>query len=410
LQPDAGGGYKTLGEATMAAKNYTYQVSGDINNNRKFTLLGDPAMTLAFPQNKVRITKVNGKDISASADTLSATEMVVMEGEIADHNGSLLSGFQGTAYVSLFDKIQTITTLGNDATSSPENFQDQESSLFKGKASVIDGKFTLKFRVPKDINFQYGNGRLSTYADNGSIDGNGLSNNIVIGGIAANASTDREGPEIKAYLNDEKFVSGSISNASPVLILKLSDSSGINTGGSGVDHDIVATLDDDNKQYFVLNNFYETDLDNYQKGTVRFQLPELTPGAHSLKIKAWDVVNNSNEYILDFTVVNAKELKIDHVLNYPNPFTTKTTFWFEHNQPGVDLNVRVEIFTVSGKLIKTLSQTINTNGNRSNEVIWDGRDDYGDRPGRGVYVYRLRVRTADGKTAEKWQRLVILGK
>src|SRR5207244_3182945 len=101
---------------------------------------------------------------------------------------------------------------------------------------------------------------------NGAIDGNGFSNNIIIGGISANASSDKEGPEIKAFLNDEKFVNGSIANATPVLILKLADSSGINTGGSGVDHDIVATLDNDNKQYFVLNNFYETELDNYQKG------------------------------------------------------------------------------------------------------------------------------------------------
>ena len=46
--------------------------------------------------------------------------------------------------------------------------------------------------------------------------------------------------------------------------------------------------------YFVLNNFYESDLDNYQRGTVRFQLPPLAPGPHSLRIKAWDVVNNSS--------------------------------------------------------------------------------------------------------------------
>ena len=408
LQPGVNGLHKTLGEAMMAAKNYTYQTSTDIINNRKFTLLGDPAMTLAFPSYKVKITKVNGKDISSQTDTLSATELVNIEGELNDNSGNFLNSFQGTAYLSLFDKIQNITTLGNDPTSFPGSFQDQENNLFKGKASVQNGKFNFKFRMPKDINYQYGNGKLSLYADDGTKDGNGFSNNVIIGGISSSTITDAQGPDIKAYLNDDKFVNGSITNSNPVLLLKLSDSSGINTGGSGIDHDIVATLDNDPHQYFVLNNFYESDLDNYQKGSVRFQLPQLSAGHHSLKIKAWDVVNNSSEYILDFMVINSEELKIDHVLNYPNPFTTKTAFWFEHNYPSTDLYVKIELFTLTGKLIKTISQTINTPGNRSNEIEWDGRDEYGKKIGRGVYLYRLRVKTIDGKTADKWERLVVL--
>lgn len=410
LQPNASGRYKTLGEAMMAGKNYTYQTSADIINNRKFVLLGDPAMTLGFPAYKLQLTKVNGKDISSQTDTLSATELVTIEGEVNDNAGVLLNNFQGTAYLSLFDKIQNITTLGNDPSSQPVQFQSQENSLFKGKASVQNGKFSFRFKVPKDINYQFGNGKISLYAQDGSKDGNGFSNNVIIGGISSSASGDNQGPDIKAHLNDDKFVNGSIANSNPVLLVKLADSSGINTGSSGVDHDIVATLDGNNNQYFVLNNFYESDLDNYQKGSLRFQLPELTPGPHSLKIKAWDVLNNSSEYILDFTVVNSEKIKLDHVLNYPNPFTTKTAFWFEHNHPGTDLLVKVEIFTVSGKLIKSISQTINTPGNRSNEIEWDGRDNHGEKIGRGVYVYRLRVKSSNGKTAEKWERLVVFGK
>ncbi|MGZ5190939.1 MAG: type IX secretion system sortase PorU, partial [Flavisolibacter sp.] len=410
LEPDVSGRYKTLGEAMMTAKNYTYQTSGDITNNRKFTLLGDPAMTLAFPVNKMRITRLNGNDISVVSDTISAAELITMEGEITDQTNKILDQIQGTAYLTVFDKIQNITTLANDPTSLPVSFPDQQNSLFRGKASVQNGKFVFRFRVPKDINYQYGNGKLSLYGQDGNIDGKGFTKNIIIGGISNVSSSDKEGPEIKAYLNDERFVNGSISNANPVLIVKLSDSSGIHTGGTGVDHDIVATLDNDNRKFYILNNFYETELDNYQKGSLRFQLPELEPGNHSLKIKAWDVMNNSSEYLLDFMVVNSNELKIDHVLNYPNPFTSKTNFWFEHNQPGTNLQVRIEIYTVSGRLIKTLARTINTPGNRSNEIDWDGRDDYGQKIARGVYVYRLKVMTINGKSGEKWERLVMLGK
>lgn len=407
LAQDATGRYKTLGEAVRDSKNLTYTTSGDITNNRKFSLLGDPAMTLAFPTLQVKATKLNGTDISTGTDTLSATSLAVLEGEVQKDN-ALLQDFNGAVSVTLFDKERTITTLGNDPTSTPVQFKDRSAALFRGKASVVGGKFSIRFRLPKDINFQYGAGKISLYAEDGKRDGAGLSKNAIIGGIATGANGDNIGPEIKAFLNDERFVNGSLTNESPVLVLHLIDSSGINTGSSGIDHDLVATLDEGNNQYFVLNNFYESDLDNYQKGSVRFQLPVLSPGSHKMKIKAWDAMNNSSETVLLFTVVNNEQLRLDHVLNYPNPFTTHTAFWFEHNYPGVDLYSKVEIFTVSGKLLKTIIQTINTTGNRSIELEWDGKDEWGAKLGRGIYLYRLWVKAANGKTASRWGKLALL--
>jgi hypothetical protein len=234
-------------------------------------------MTLAFPKIKIVPTTVNGKPISQT-DTLSATELVTVEGVVTNNNGDFLSGFNGTVWLSLYDKPQTIMTLGNDPESFPAPFQSQTSTLFKGKASAINGKFSFKFRLPKDINYLFGPGKISLYASDENMDGAGYSENVLIGGIASNSNSDQVGPQIRAWLNDEQFVNGSITNENPVLLVKLADSSGINTGEAGVDHDIVATLDDDNSRYFVLNDFYETDKDSYQQGSLRFQLPELTPG------------------------------------------------------------------------------------------------------------------------------------
>jgi hypothetical protein len=407
LQRDTSGFYKSLGESIQAAKNYTYQTSTDIANNRKFTLLGDPALTIAYPFLKVRATKLNGVPVS-QADTIRATDKVLIEGEVTGLADNLLSDFNGTVYPVVFDKVQTINTLANDPTSQAVSFQAQSSVLYKGKASVVNGKFSFSFKVPKDINYQFGNGKLSLYAENGTNDANGYFTSFIIGGIGNNAESDKEGPVIKAYLNDEKFVNGSITNENPVLIVKLSDSSGINTAGAGIGHDIVATLDNDNRQYFILNDFYEADLNSYQQGAIHFQLPALGAGIHSLKIKAWDVLDNSSEYILEFNVEKDEELVLNHVLNYPNPFTTKTQFWFEHNKPNQNLQVKVQIFTLTGKVVKTIKQTINDAGNRSCEVEWDGRDEFGDRLGRGVYLYRLTVISIDGKKKEKLEKLVIL--
>jgi hypothetical protein len=406
LEPDANGRYKSLGEAVQAAKNFTYLNGGDIINNRKFALLGDPAMTLGYPQLNVVPLTVNGKPLSGAADTLSATEEAVITGEVANAAGTRVADFNGTVYLSLYDKPQTIRTLGNDPTSLAVPFQTQTSSLFRGKVSAVNGQFSFRFKLPRDLNFQFGSGKLSFYAADSTRDANGYSPNVIIGGIAAGAITDQEGPVIKAYLNDESFVNNGLVNQTPVLLLKLADSSGINTGNAGIDHDIVVTVDEDNRNFYVLNDFYESELDSYQKGTVRFQLPAFAPGRHTLRIKAWDVMNNSSEVTIEFTVAANEALVLDHVLNYPNPFTTKTAFWFEHNRPGMDLQVKVEIFTVSGRIIKSISRTINTEGNRSSDTEWDGTDAFGDKVGRGVYLYRLSVRSADGKSATQLQRLV----
>ena len=407
LQPDASGKYKSLGDAVREAKNYTYQTSGDVANNRKFTLLGDPALTLSFPTLKVKTTKINGIP-AAQADTLSSTEKVTIEGEVTDVQGNLLNNFNGFVYPAVFDKPQTINTLANDPTSQVVGFTIQNNVLFKGKASVTNGKFTFSFKVPRDINFRYGNGKLSLYAEDGIKDANGFFTNFIVGGAGNNTGGDNTGPEIKSFLNDELFVNGGITNQNPVLIARLSDSSGINTVGTGIGHDIVATLDNDNRKFYILNDFYQGDLNSYQQGVVRFQLPELEPGSHTIKLKAWDVLNNSNETTLDFTVTKDEELKLSHVLNYPNPFTTHTNFWFEHNKPGQPLQVQVQIMTITGRVIKTISQLVTTDGNRSAGIQWDGRDEYGDRPGRGIYIYKLRVIAPDKKKKEVTEKLVIL--
>ncbi|HSU27688.1 MAG TPA: type IX secretion system sortase PorU, partial [Chitinophagaceae bacterium] len=406
LQPDGNGKYKSLGESLKAAKNFTYQTSSDINNNRKFTLLGDPALTLAIPTLKARATKVNGIPI-AQPDTLSSTEKIVMEGEVTDFQGNLLNNFNGFVYPTVFDKPQIVNTIGNDPGSQPAPFVSQNNVLFKGKATVLNGKFSFSFKVPKDINYQFGNGRLSLYAEDGTRDANGYFTGFVVGGTGTNSGNDNEGPVIKPYLNDEKFVNGGTTNQHPVLIVKLTDSSGINTVGNGIGHDIVATLDNDNHQFFILNDFFEGDLDSYQQGIIRFQLPELEPGPHSIRIKAWDVLNNSNEAVLDFVVGKDEELVISHVLNYPNPFTTHTEFWFEHNKPGQDLQVFLQVFTLTGRVIKTLKKTINTPGNRSSELGWNGLDEYGEKVGRGVYLYRLIVTVPGSAKKEKTGKLVI---
>jgi hypothetical protein len=343
----------------------------------------------------------------SQSDTMSAGEKITVEGEVRDIQNNLLTSFTGNVYATVFDKTQAIQTLANDPGSQVTTFNARTNIIFKGSVSALNGRFAFSFKVPRDINYQFGPGKFSLYGENGVLDGRGSFTGFIVGGAGTNLDNDKIGPDIKPFLNDDKFVNGGMTNETPVLILKLADSSGINTTGTGIGHDIVATLDNNTRQFFVLNDFYQGELNSYQAGEVRFQLPELEPGTHTLKIKAWDVLNNSSEVMLDFTVANDEKLELSHVLNYPNPFTTRTSFWFEHNKPGQDLVVRLQIFTLSGRVIKMIQQTINTPGNRSSELEWDGRDEYGDKVGKGIYFYKLSVSAPGKQRKEKIEKLVI---
>jgi hypothetical protein len=210
LQKKPDGKYRRLGEAVKEAKNYTYQTFADINNNRKFTLLGDPALTVSFPAFAVNTATINGKPVS-NTDTIRALDHCTVTGIVRDAVGNVQSNFNGNLQVAVFDKPQTAKTLGNDPESFPENFSVQTSLIYRGKATVRNGEFIFDFIVPKDINYQFGPGTISYYVENGSVDGNGKYNGFIVGGSGA-GSSDNLGPEIKAWLNDEKFVNGGITN------------------------------------------------------------------------------------------------------------------------------------------------------------------------------------------------------
>ena len=274
--------------------------------------------------------------------------------------------------------------------------------------SVTNGDFSFTFIVPKDISYRIGKGRISYYANDGTVDIGGYNENFKIGGINANAPIDNAGPELSLFMNDPKFVSGSITNEHPNLLGILKDENGINTVGNGIGHHIVAVMDESTEKSIVLNDYYQSDLNSYQSGIVLYGFNNLTEGRHTLTLKAWDVYNNSTKSGIEFVVAKSAKLAIEHVLNYPNPFTTHTEFMFEHNQPCSGLEAQIQIFTVSGKLIKTIREAVRCDGFRADGMDWDGKDDFGDSIGRGVYVYKLKVTAADGTYAEKYEKLVIL--
>lgn len=393
---------QTMGEITSSTKNNV----GQSINNLKFTLLGDPALQLAFPEFKVATDSINQKAVSSNNDTLKALSKIIISGHINDNNGKKIDGFNGVVYTTIFDKFIIATTLGNQTPKMA--YKIQEHLVYKGKASVRNGNFKFTFIVPKDIFYQYGLGKISYYANNDISDAHGYYSEIMVGGTSDSIARDNKGPEVKLFMNDEKFIFGGMTNENPFLIVKLNDENGINTTGSGIGHDLTANLDDDEKNMMTMNDFYEAELDNYQKGKIVYPLKKIQDGRHTLEVKVWDTYNNSGMGYTEFVVAESAELALKRVLNYPNPFTTNTTFYFEHNHPGDHLKVKLQIFTVSGKLIKTFDRDFSNAPSLVDDIKWDGLDDFGDKIGRGVYVYKLRVISSDNHTVNQFEKLVIL--
>ena len=395
--------YPTLGYLNMMSKNGV----GGVEN---FILLGDPALKLSYPENNVVTTYINGHKLGLKIDTLKAFDKATISGIIQDPSGQKLSNFNGVVYPTVYDKKAILTTFSNDPDTAIQTFCLQKNILYKGKVSVINGNFSFTFIVPKDIAYNYGIGRISYYAEDGKTNANGYyeNSNFIIGGSKTNVLISNSGPKVNLYLNDSNFVYGGITNEKPILLAYLSDSSGINTVGNGIGHDITAILDNNTENSINLNDYYEANLNSYQKGVVRYPFSNLSNGTHTLKLKAWDIYDNSTEESTEFVVAQSANLALDNVLNYPNPFTTHTQFMFEHNQPCCTLDVRIQIYTITGKLIKTIERTVQTIGYRAEPIDWDGLDDFGDPIGKGVYIYKIKVKDINGSTAEKIDKLVIL--
>ncbi len=402
------GRFPTLGEATMMSKNNVITGTDQVNT-RKFCLLGDPAVTLDYPRYNVATTLIDNKPVNAPHDTLKALTRITIKGQVTDDNNNKLTSFNGTIYPVVYDKISPVQTLNNDNLGSVMTFYLYKNILYKGQASVTNGDFTFTFVVPKDINYQYGNGRISYYATNGSnLDASGYSNDIVVGGSSDTAKTYGNGPKVGVYMDDQKFVYGGITSASPLLLVELQDPGGINTAGNGVGHNMTAILDNNSQSPIILNNYYQTALNDYTKGEVRYPFSNLAIGNHNLTVKAWDIYDQSTVANTEFVVTNNAKLALNHVFNYPNPFTTHTEFMFEHNMPCSELNVSIQIYSVSGKLVKNIFQQVQTTGYRVDGIAWDGLDDYGSPIGKGVYVYKVTVRDANGDVANKFEKLVVL--
>ena len=435
-----------LGDVYRLTKNTS---EGLQSNNRKFSFLGDPAMRIQLPEREVAVRSINGEEVSREetyqlttasvqpgdptlgmaapapapvarmrVPELRALEEAEISGEVLGFDGLRDTGYNGEVDLAVFDAERTVLIPEEAIRYTNGRYEVRSDLIYRGRASVRDGAWTARFIVPRDISYSNEPGRISAYVtDTDSEDGFGFTQRFNIGGTAGTPLQDSEGPRVNLFMNDTTFVPGGLVGSTPVLVARLFDENGINTVGAGVGHELLLTIDGAEQQSIDVGRFYRGDLDSFRSGTVEFELPEQTPGPHTLTLRAWDVANNSSSATLDYYVEPDGELVLRNVYNYPNPTSGATRFVFEHNQPpGTVARVQLRIYTLSGRPVRTLdAEETLLGGVLSGSLVqipWDGRDEDFDTLATGIYLYKVRVEVErpDGETqvSERIERLAVI--
>jgi hypothetical protein len=387
LVPDSAGRFLTIGEALQKAKMQAWAAGEDHVNAFKFSLLGDPAMRLSVAKYDIGITSLNQKSFTGK-DTLLAGTKYAIKGSV-NNKGLTQNDFNGLLDFVLYDAATNKKTLANASSSMVTSVAVQENILFKGKVTVTKGNFTVDFLLPKEVSLLK-NLKIQITAYNDFADAISVYDKIIAteaGGLLIN---DNLGPSVKIFLNDSNFIDGGWAAARSNLILHLADSGGIQTSGNALGHDMILVIDNDYKNTIVLNNYFVSDLDSYQKGKLNYALPLLAEGAHTIMIKVWDLLGNSTTKSIDFVVPASDIINVKNLYNYPNPFSSHTQFSFELNKLGSPVEISLSIYDNMGNLLftKPLNGTY-----KANRVVanWDGTGMGSAQLQAGVYYYRLTI-------------------
>jgi hypothetical protein len=372
-------------------------------NDIKYNYIGDPTVRLALPKYQATVDSLNGKPLATQTQQIRALDKVDLKGAVYHPNMTVWNDFNGTALLTIYDSDKNIYIPSEDFT-----YVSQGSILFRGQVSVRNGLFESKAVIPKDISYSDTTGKIELYFQASGSDGSGYTRNITVGGTDTNVVNNHEPPTIKIYLDSRNFKDGDVVSANPTLIVDLHSENGINLSEAGVGHSLQATFD---SQSVDLSSYYVGAIDSYQDGTVNFPVTmSLAPGEHSVTVSAFDVFNNSSEARATFDIESSQQLSLMNIYNYPDPFSSSTAFTFQRTAvggAGEPVNVKIKVFTLSGRLIKTILSYGETD--TFVKIPWDGLDDDGNRLANGVYLYKVIVSTLDGsQTSEAIGKMAVV--
>lgn len=412
LSYDDNGKPVTIGEAQRLTKNELVKNAVDLSVNKlQYSLLGDPALALALPTLTTVIDSINGKAVTgAEIPKISAGEVARVAGHI-ERNGTKADDFNGSLNVIVRDTEEEIECKLNDQTSdgaeTPFVYKDRTKILFKGSGTVTDGKFSFLFAVPKDINYAEGTGMMNIYAvnDEKTLSAHGAFDSFEINGSVV-SENDSIGPSIYCYLNSPDFTYGGEVNANPFFVAEISDKDGINASGAGFGHDMQLVIDGDINQTYNLNDNFSFDFGSYTSGQTYYSLPALEPGEHTLRFRAWDILNNPSTSTLRFVVRNGLKPELGNIAVTPNPARESVTFIVVHDRTGAEVEIEIDVMDASGRLLWTHREDGSASSN-TYTMTWNLTLDNGQPLQTGAYLYRVRMRSDNSTWVSKAKKMIV---
>ena len=399
-----------MGEAQRLAKNDVISTGQDRTLNKlQYSLLGDPALALNLPTFDVVIDSINGLPVGGKQDIiLKAGSVARVKGRVMRQEETLV-GFNGQMTATVRDTREMVTCKKQEETSNTAfQYYDRQKVLFNGSDSVRNGEFQFTFAVPFDINYASGSGLINVYAvsDDHTQLAHGAEDRFFIYG-SETVRNDSIGPSIYCYLNTPSFVDGGSVNTTPYFVANVTDKDGINATGSGMGHDLQLCIDGDPNLTFNLNENFTFDFGTYTSGSTWYSLPELSEGAHQLRFRAWDMLNNASTAVLNFQVVKGLKPSIESISCTNNPATTETTFIVNHNFTGAEVDVEISVFDMSGRELWRHTESGTSTGS-AYTVRWDLCTDGGAKLQTGVYLYRASIGSDGGERVSKAKKLIII--
>ena len=420
--------YKRLGDVYRMSKNesMSYDDSGRVMsysdaNKLRYSLIGDPAMRLAYPSYNVKLEEING--VAVSDDNMpdfKARQTLTLKGAIYDNKGNKATDFNGTIMPTLYDAEKSVETKGNKAINEEEPiakfvYQERSNKLAVAKDSVRNGEFSVRLIIPSEIDSpesfdNYSTAMVSFYANSDSgIEANGNNEQFFIYGFDETVDVDTEGPDIRRFvLNTDAFTEGSEVNESPMVLADVADKSGINLSSSGIGHQMSLLLDGTMLYTDVATYFTPSITDGETSGgTINYPLEGLTQGEHTLRLKVWDSFSNSSERTISFNVVNGLKPELYDVYTTANPATTEASFYLTHNRPDATVTVRLGVYNLMGQEVWSTTQTGKSDMFKSFPITWELNDMAARRVPRGIYIYRASISTDGVQEATKSKKLAV---
>ena len=411
---DAQGNPVRVGDAIRLAKANIVSGENDnglyLENKVHYALLGNPALAITLPANRVVLDSIGGQDLSSGADiNLRAGQRVRLAGHVQDFQNHPITDFQGILSSRLFDSEVTVACHNNAGASRAFTYQDRTSVLYESLDSVSQGRFSFEFVVPVDISYSNASGRLVFYAweDNAGREANGYSEQFTLGGVDDGLDADTLGPQVMAWLNTEDFQDGDVVNATPCFMAQIEDQSGVNVSGAGVGHNLSLVVDGRADYTYDLNDYYVREFGDFTRGSVAFTIPALDDGPHSVTFHAWDILNNMSTTTLAFQVNSSFRPEMLSLSASQNPAVSSTNFLVSYNLPGSECTFVLDVYDFSGHLMWSTTQT-GSSPNGLYSIPWNLVSGSGGRLSTGVYFYRCRLQSGGSSYVSKTQKIIVI--